>query len=177
MQGYNLGKIICCLITSDYKMKTTFKKTLYYKILFDPRCGFRTGPIIKKVQDVLQDNRGWKRMGYNLRMKQDDNNVDFVIYFTFESYIKRKCNFTGLSCADLDNDIIYINENRWRRGSTASKLNLDDYRTYVINHEVGHILGRGHAKCENRNTRVPVMVQQTLGIHNCKPNVWPLRWE
>lgn len=154
------------------------KKTLDCKILFDPRCGFQSKPIIKKVNDVLKDKRGWKRMGYDFNIKQElDEEVDFLIYFTLESYIEKKCNFTGLSCADLDENIVYINEDKWRRGSKLSGLNLDDYRTYVINHEVGHILGRGHAKCGKKGTKVPVMTQQTLGIGHCEPNPWPLSWE
>lgn len=159
-------------------MKKKSKGTLSYKILFDPRCNFRIDPIIQKVENVLQDKRGWKKHDYHFKFIQEiDKEVDFLIYFTLESYIESKCHFTGLSCADLNDNIIYINENRWRRGSTASKLNLDDYRTYVINHEVGHILGRGHAKCENKGKLAPVMLQQTLGINGCKPNPWPLSFE
>jgi hypothetical protein len=70
-----------------------------------------------------------------------------------------------------------MNIENWRNGKSLSGLNKDDYRTYMINHEVGHILGRGHSQCGNRGTKVPVMVQQTLGIGDCRPNHWPLSWE
>ena len=116
-------------------------------------------------------------MGYNFEHKDQNDNIDFNIMFVSDSYIKRTCNFSGLSCADTKYNKIYINVDRWRKGSRLSKLSLDDYRVYVINHEVGHILGRQHVKPGNSGTKVPVMVQQTLGIGNCKPNPWPLHWE
>jgi len=127
---------------------------------------------------VLTDDRGWQKLGYSfIYNKHDIKNVDFRICFVKQSYIEELCNFTGLSCADLRDNTIYINVNRWRRGSKRSLLDLDLYRTYVINHEVGHILGRGHNKPGRKGSKVPVMVQQTLGIGGCKPNPWPLSWE
>ena len=71
---------------------------------------------------------------------------------------------------------IYINLNRWTKGSKASKLNLNNYRHYVINHEVGHILGFDHDK-PKKNRLCPVMVQQTLSIGEAKPNPFPTRKE
>ena len=152
---------------------------MLYNIGFDKSLGLRETSIIKKIQTVLSDKRGWRRMGYKFDYidVNSDLEVNFSILFVSDSYIKNKCNFSGLSCADISKNIIYINVDRWRRGSKLSGLKLDDYRTYVINHEVGHILGRGHNKPGRRGTRVPVMVQQTLGIGECKPNPWPLIWE
>jgi hypothetical protein len=53
---------------------------------------------------------------------------------------------------------------------------LNDYQTYVINHETGHFLGKGHLKHDNfSGGLVPVMVQQTLGFGDCYPNNLPLK--
>ena len=116
---------------------------------------FKKAPIIEKIISVLDDKRGCKRLGYNFRYNKDNcKNVDFKILFVEQSYIENKCHFTGLSCADLSDNTIYININRWRRGSKRSLLDLDSYRTYVINHEVGHILGRGHYQPGRRGSKV-----------------------
>lgn len=153
-------------------------KNLKYKIGFADGLKLQKGRVIKKIRETLNDKRGWRRMGYTFQENETDNfNFDFVIYFTTNNYIEKVCNFTGLSCADTSSNIIYINTENWRRGSKLSGLNKDDYRTYIINHEVGHLLGRDHSTCGKGGTRVPVMVQQTLGIGNCKPNPWPLHWE
>jgi len=64
---------------------------------------------------------------------------------------------------------ILINAKNWLYGVKQSGLSLDDYRTYVINHEFGHGLGFDHQKC-NKNTVVngtcPVMYQSTRGCKN-----------
>ena len=63
---------------------------------------------------------------------------------------------------------MYLNSERWFKGSAKSKLTLDNYRQYMVSHEIGHILGHQHVKCKGH--LAPVMMQQTLGIGNCSPN-------
>jgi hypothetical protein len=153
-------------------------KTLKYSINFSNGLRVQRQRIIRKVEETLSDKRGWTRMGYKfVLIEGKKESVDFTIQFVSNSYVERICNFTGLSCADTNTKTIYMNIYNWRNGRSLSGLNTDDYRTYMINHEVGHILGRGHLQCGNRGTRVPVMVQQTLGIGDCRPNPWPLSWE
>jgi hypothetical protein len=146
-----------------------------YSVEFDDSIVINRNLVVKKILEVLNDTRGWKRLGYDFKFKE--KNAKFKIKIVKEDKIVKICKFSGLSCADMSKNIIYINIKRWRRGSKASKLSLDNYRTYVINHEIGHLLGRDHYKCGKSGTKVPVMVQQTLGISNCKPNPWPLYWE
>ena len=146
-----------------------------YSVEFDDSIVINRNLVVKKILEVLNDTRGWKRLGYDFKFKE--KNAKFKIKIVKEDKIVKICKFSGLSCADMSKNIIYINIKRWRRGSKASKLSLDNYRTYVINHEIGHLLGRDHYQCGKSGTKVPVMVQQTLGISNCKPNPWPLYWE
>ena len=66
---------------------------------------------------------------------------------------------------------MYLNYDRWINGSPASKLDLEDYRQYMVSHEIGHILGKGHKKCPCKGCHAPIMMQQTLGIEQCIPNI------
>ena len=66
---------------------------------------------------------------------------------------------------------MYLNADRWFRGSSKSKLGLTDYRQYMVTHEMGHILGHDHEKCPCKDCPAPLMMQQTLGIGECKPNI------
>jgi len=56
---------------------------------------------------------------------------------------------------------------------------VQDYRTYVINHELGHVLGHNHPKkpTELSVTRAPIMIQHTKGIGKFSKNLWPLASE
>jgi hypothetical protein len=153
-----------------------------YNIIIDDTLNLRKNLIEDKIESVLNDPRGWRKLGY--KFHKSTTNLDFVITIVPNKIIKLKCNFDGLSCATMfrakdKTDIIFLNLEKWKKGSAKSKQNLDAYRTYLCSHEVGHILGRSHIKHEDckPGSKCPIMVQQTLGIGKCKPNVYPLNWE
>jgi hypothetical protein len=65
-----------------------------------------------------------------------------------------------------------INVDRWSNGAAAYGTDLTGYRQYLLNHEVGHALGRRHARCPTSGAPEPVMVQQTISLDGCTPNPW-----
>jgi hypothetical protein len=69
---------------------------------------------------------------------------------------------------------VVINAARWAGGSRFFSGSLDTYRRYVVDHETGHWLGLGHARCPRRGALAPVMQQQSKGMQGCRPNSWPL---
>lgn len=65
--------------------------------------------------------------------------------------------------------ICYIDKTNWENGVKQSKLSVDEYKIYVINHEFGHALGMDHKDCENG--KCPVMYQMTRGPPDtCSPS-------
>ncbi len=89
---------------------------------------------------------------------------------------------TDLLCAPLqtrgqvschNNHRAVINLLRWQRGAEAYGSDLSGYRTYVVNHEVGHGLGHGHASCAGPGQVAPLMMQQTYGLRGCTAWPWP----
>ena len=91
---------------------------------------------------------------------------------------------TDRLCAPLDTRGIYschqdgravLNYMRWRSGAPSYRGELKRYRTYLVNHEVGHALGHSaHRACPAAGMRAPVMMQQTKGVAPCESNPWPL---
>ena len=66
-----------------------------------------------------------------------------------------------------------LNLHRWVRGAVSYGADLNNYRVYLVNHEVGHGLGHGHAQCPRGGARAPIMVQQTKGLDGCAAWPWP----
>lgn len=85
-------------------------------------------------------------------------------------------------CAPLDTEGLWscgverhavLNSMRWAEGSGIYGDDRVAYREYLVNHEVGHVLGYGHVQCSGRTDRADVMVQQSGDSLPCVPNGWP----
>jgi hypothetical protein len=72
------------------------------------------------------------------------------------------------------NGRVVLNLDRWMLAVPAYKGDLDAYRTYVVNHEVGHSFGLGHDGCPRKGEPASVMVPQTLHLWGCLPNPYPV---
>ena len=68
--------------------------------------------------------------------------------------------------------MLFADEARWAN-ATEEFASLEVYREYVVNHEVGHVLGHHHQQCPGKGRLAPVMQQQTIKVAPCRPNGWP----
>jgi hypothetical protein len=66
-----------------------------------------------------------------------------------------------------------LNLARWQGGAMTWGEDVSGYRVYMINHEVGHLLGIPHANCEAPGEPAPVMLQQSMTLDGCTPHGWP----
>jgi hypothetical protein len=138
-----------------------------------------------QAQATLGDRRSWTGDG-RLRLQRvgGSDAHDFTIYLATRDTAGQMCARGGVnirvggrpytSCRATGKAV--INLDRWRLSAptyVAAKVPLAAYRQYVINHEVGHELGRNHQGCPRRGGPAPVMVQQTLTLRGCTPYAWP----
>jgi uncharacterized protein DUF3152 len=164
---------------------------------------FRIDDFAQAVDRTLADERSWIGQG-QVSLKRVDatsGNPDFRISLTtpHTAHQPQLCGFQipyESSCNLMTKRRVVINLARWIRGAAVFSGDLDGYRQYAVNHEVGHALGKQHTGCPANDAPAPVMMQQTFGVSNdyvaslnqadpgnssrvpvdgmtCRPNSWP----
>ncbi|MET8230847.1 DUF3152 domain-containing protein [Micromonospora sp. NPDC005298] len=137
------------------------------------------------VEVALAGPGSWVDSG-RLRLQQVPGNApgDFTVYLATARTAGRMCAAGGVdiriggrpytSCRAPGQ--VIINLDRWRLSVphfVSAGVPLSVYRTYVVNHEVGHQLGHRHERCPGSGRPAPVMMQQTLFLNGCRVNPWP----
>ncbi|MEU6064521.1 MULTISPECIES: DUF3152 domain-containing protein [Streptomyces] len=136
----------------------------------DPRA------FAREVDRILADPRGWTASGTAFQ-RVDRPPYAFKVHLASPSTTDRLCARFGLDTGGEVNcqggtDVV-VNLKRWLLLSPYYRDRPAAYHALIINHEVGHRLGRGHERCPGPGSPAPVMMQQIKGLHGCKPNVWP----
>lgn len=133
------------------------------------------------VRNII-NNSGWNNK-FNFK-ETIDNNYDIGIGLKSRDYMDKTNTFNEY---DDDGNKIYfsrtwikvpshlkqsikpnvkeieIDENNWYNGVKRSNLTRDEYKKYIINHEVGHAIGYDHRPCKKRE-KCPIMYQMTKGL-------------
>ncbi|RJQ72827.1 DUF3152 domain-containing protein [Pseudonocardiaceae bacterium YIM PH 21723] len=121
------------------------------------------------VQDTLSSPRSWIGGGLFSVQRVASGYSDFQVTLVSQGTADQVCGGGSIkypvSCY-LGQNRVYINAARWVRGAGAFKGDLNAYRQYAINHEVGHRFGNNHQICAGPGRPAPVMMQQTLSVSN-----------
>lgn len=127
------------------------------------------------VQRILLDPRGWTADGTVALQRVDDDRAELRVTLASPATVDAECAplETGGRFSCWNGERAMLNVWRWRHGASTFGDDLDGYRGYLVSHEVGHALGRGHVGCPAPGVHAPVMMQQTLGVAPCAPNPWP----
>ncbi|MBB5923322.1 hypothetical protein FHR81_004389 [Actinoalloteichus hoggarensis] len=127
------------------------------------------------VERTLGDERSWGGEGALSFQRVDEEPVDFRVTLASPELTDELCAplLTNGEVSCFNGTRSVINQNRWVSGVPHFDGDLETYRVYVINHEVGHALGFGHVNCPGPGELAPVMQQQTYGLQGCEPNGWP----
>jgi hypothetical protein len=134
------------------------------------------GELVETIHSaLLDDESSWAR-DHELVQVADPGAADIRVVLATPATVDEWCGAVGLdtggdsSC--WDGERAMLNGDRWRHGVDHVD-DLETYRAYLVNHEVGHGLGHSHVDCPEVGALAPVMMQQTLGLGGCHPNPWP----
>jgi len=129
-----------------------------------------------EVLETLHDPQGWSRSGIALCPVAEDPDVNIIL--ALPDTVDKLCDpihtVGEVSCAIHGNAV--INYKRWMGGTDAWE-DLEDYRRYVINHEVGHVMGMIHRHNCTKSGRAPLMMQQSRNKLKCDVNSYPTSHE
>jgi len=140
-------------------------KVIRYRTSVDPDVKYDPEQFAREVAIYLADPHGWAQFVEFVPAKTGKH----IRLSSPSTLTQNGCANANLSCATLGGTDIWLNSERWMRGAPASKLPLEQYRQYMVSHEMGHSLGYEHVKNPGYGP-APIMLQQTLGIGKCSPN-------
>ena len=151
-------------------------ETTTYVVEVEGGLGVDPAAFARQVEATLGDPRSWGSGGRRAMQRVgDQEEADLRVALASPELTDELCAplETGgyFSCAN--GALAVLNVARWLQGAPSYKGHLADYQSYVVNHEVGHTLGFGHAECPGAGQVAPVMLQQTKGLEGCVRGPWP----
>ena len=146
-----------------------------YTVEVAPGIDVDPDALAAEVRAALHDPRSWAR-DWTLEQVADPARARIRVVLADPTTVDLLCARAGLDTAGIyscwNGTFAALNAWRWDNGADGFD-DLAVYRTYLVNHEVGHGLGRGHVGCPAAGALAPVMMQQSKGLDDCRPNGWP----
>ena len=148
-----------------------------FAVAVEQGAGVDIGELVAFVDETLGDQRSW--IGDTVtgfaRVDPGAEDLEFTLVVATPATVDRLCaplNTAGIySCGN--NGWIALNLDRWNSATESWPADLETYRRYLVNHEVGHyVLGPDHPSCPSPNSPAPIMMQQTIDLGGCAPNGW-----
>ncbi|WP_329034540.1 DUF3152 domain-containing protein [Streptomyces sp. NBC_01725] len=130
-----------------------------------------------EIETILAHPRGWTSEGRHSFQLVGSGPSDFEVKIATPGTVDRICGAAGLRTRGEVNctvgRTVVVNLKRWVLGSDQFDGPVTEYRALIINHEVGHRIGRGHVTCGGAGKPAPAMMQQIKGLRGCHANAWP----
>jgi hypothetical protein len=150
--------------------------TLYrYRVEVEPATGLDPAAVAEVVDSTLGGSRGWSNGGFSFQ-RVSSGDVNMIVRVATPATVDRLCAplQTNGEVSCRNGNLVVLNQVRWNTGMAAYEGELANYRILLVNHEVGHRLGRGHVSCPAPGQPQPVMMQvYYTGMQGCEKNIWP----
>ncbi|WP_330288336.1 DUF3152 domain-containing protein [Streptomyces sp. NBC_00576] len=147
-----------------------------FRVQVEDGAGVDPADAARQIGTILGDRRGWGQAGARFRqVTGTDAELTFRVATAATTdklcAVKQPDHIGEVNCR-TGADVV-INLKRWQLGSPEFAGPPVEYRALIVNHEVGHWLGRGHETCPGPGRPAPAMMQQIDGLKGCVSNAWP----
>ncbi|WP_037805773.1 DUF3152 domain-containing protein [Streptomyces sp. NRRL F-2580] len=151
---------------------------LRWRIEVEEGSGVDPESAARSVEAILSDPRGWTRdPAYGFQLVGAGQPVDFTVKIATPTTTDLLCDVVTPELIGETNcragHTVVVNLKRWQEGSPQFNGPVEEYRALIVNHEVGHEIGREHETCPAPGKPAPAMMQQIKGLLGCKANAWP----
>ncbi|MFF2575595.1 DUF3152 domain-containing protein [Streptomyces goshikiensis] len=149
-----------------------------WRVEVEEGSGVDPDTAARSVEAILGDERGWiKDPAYGFQLAGAGQPVDFTVKIATPTTTDRLCEVVTPELKGETNcragHTVVVNLKRWQKGSPQFSGPVEEYRALIVNHEVGHEIGREHETCPGPGQPAPAMMQQIKGLLGCTANAWP----
>ncbi|MFB6619499.1 DUF3152 domain-containing protein [Streptomyces sp. NPDC085524] len=149
-----------------------------WRVEVEEGSGVEPDGAAKAIEAILGHPRGWTNdPAYGFQLAGPGEPVDFTVKIATPTTTDRLCEVVTPELIGETNcragHTVVVNLKRWQEGSPQFKGPVEEYRALIVNHEVGHEIGRDHETCPGPGKPAPAMMQQIKGLRGCTANAWP----
>ncbi len=159
------------------KLRAASRATTVNPFTVQVETSLRTDPdaVARTIHALLDDERGWASYGKNsFDLVPTDAPGQLTFLLASPPTVDALCgaDVTKGSWDCRKDRTIVLNSDRWFFGAPTYP-EVADYRAFMVNRQVGFLLGQGNATCKKKGAKAPVMMDQGKTLDGCLPNPWP----
>ena len=149
-------------------------KLYRYAVAVETSAKMKADSSATTIAGVLNDPRSWTGSGDVRFALVARSKADVKLYLASAATAAELCGSDGsVATSCTKGDVVVINAAGWRSGAAGYDGDKAGYRTYLVNHAIGQLLGKGNASCAGKGKKAPVMMQQSGDLRGCVANPWP----